>query len=85
MKKEGVVKKSIEEFNKYRSPEAHATLVKIDEKGFVVRFEGSFCYTCGFYEYFEDLRIIAEERGLKTRIERIEEGEGSSLVVFRFS
>jgi hypothetical protein len=46
------VLKAIEEYNKYRSPEAK--LVKISEKELVLDFEGSFCRTCGVSDYLED-------------------------------
>ncbi|MCL7385355.1 MAG: Lrp/AsnC family transcriptional regulator [Thaumarchaeota archaeon] len=46
--------KTIEEYNKYRSPEAKAKLVKISDKELVLDFEGSFCRTCGVFDYFED-------------------------------
>lgn len=49
-----VVLKAIEEYNKFRSPEAKAKLVKISEKEIVLDFEGTFCRTCGVYDYFED-------------------------------
>ncbi len=48
------VLKAIEEYNKYRSPEAKAKLVKISDRELVLDFEGSFCRTCGVVDYFED-------------------------------
>jgi hypothetical protein len=48
------VLKAIKEYNKYRSPEAKAKLVKISEKELVLDFEGSFCRTCGVSDYLED-------------------------------
>ena len=48
------VLKAIEEYNKYRSPETKAKLVKISEKELVLDFEGSFCRTCGVADYLED-------------------------------
>lgn len=49
------VLKAICEYNKYHSPEARAKLVEINEKCFIVDFEGVFCSSCGVYDYFEDL------------------------------
>ncbi|MGB9853743.1 MAG: hypothetical protein ACPLRY_02920 [Candidatus Bathyarchaeales archaeon] len=46
--------KAIEEYNKYRRPEAKAKPVKINEKELVLDFEGSFCRTCGVSDYLED-------------------------------
>ncbi|MFQ5710374.1 MAG: hypothetical protein ACE5GD_01200 [Candidatus Geothermarchaeales archaeon] len=70
--------KAAEEFNRFRSPEATARLLSIDERLFKIEFTGSFCYTCGFYDYFDDFKILLEETGLKTKIAEIEEiGEGA--------
>jgi len=49
-----VVLKAVEEYNRFRSPEAKAKLIKIREKEIILDFEGSFCRTCGVYDYFED-------------------------------
>lgn len=51
---EDAVVEAINEYNKYRSPEAKAKLVKISEKELILDFEGTFCRTCGVYDYFED-------------------------------
>ncbi|MEM3726380.1 MAG: hypothetical protein QXK98_05910 [Candidatus Bathyarchaeia archaeon] len=48
------VVEAINEYNKYRSPEAKAKLVKVSEKELILDFEGSFCRTCGVYDYLED-------------------------------
>lgn len=50
-----VILKAINEYNKYHSPETKASLVGIGEKSFTVDFEGPFCFSCGVYDYFEDL------------------------------
>ena len=46
--------KAVEEYNCYRSPEAKASLFKIDDGEVIIDFEGSFCRTCGTYDYLED-------------------------------
>ncbi|MEM3103924.1 MAG: hypothetical protein QXD69_00265, partial [Candidatus Bathyarchaeia archaeon] len=51
--KDAVVK-AINEYNKYRSPEAKAKLVKLSKKELILDLEGSFCRTCGVYDYLED-------------------------------
>lgn len=48
------VAEAISEYNKYRSPEARAKLVRLSEKELILDFEGSFCRTCGVYDYLED-------------------------------
>lgn len=74
--------KAIEEFNKYRSPEANARLISRDVKSFIVEFTGPFCTTCGFYDYFDDLRIILEDSKLKSEIKEIEETDEGAIVKF---
>lgn len=49
-----MILKTINIFNRYRSPEVTAKLVKIDENGFTLDFEGSFCTNCGVRDHFED-------------------------------
>lgn len=50
-----VLKEAIKRYNRYRSPEATARLLKAGEEGFVVEFSGSFCLSCGIYDWLEDL------------------------------
>jgi hypothetical protein len=78
------VKEAIRVFNKYRSPEANAKLIKFDNKKIVVDFTGTFCRTCGFYDYFDDLRIFLEEKGIKSKVSKIEEKENGAIVSFSF-
>ncbi len=49
------VLRTIEIYNRYRSPEATAKLLKLEKDSFTVEFEGSFCQSCGVQDYFEDL------------------------------
>lgn len=49
-----LVLRTIEVYNRYRSPETTATLFTMEKDGFVLDFEGSFCTTCGVRDYFED-------------------------------
>jgi len=51
--KEAVLK-AVDEYNKYRSPEARARLIRIREDKLTIDFEGTFCQTCGVYDYLED-------------------------------
>jgi hypothetical protein len=46
--------KAVKVFNKYRSPEATAEFVEMENDGFVIEFEGSLCSSCGVFDYFED-------------------------------
>ena len=76
------VKEAIRDFNRYRSPEAKAKLLKLDKKEIVVDFTGTFCHTCGFYDYFDDLKIFLEEKGIDTKISKIKEKENGAVVRF---
>ncbi|KXA90695.1 hypothetical protein AKJ36_00250 [candidate division MSBL1 archaeon SCGC-AAA259I07] len=66
--KEATVEKAIKSYNRYRSPLATANLIEFKGNRFKVRFEGNFCYSCGFDEYFVDLVYELEDEGLKTRL-----------------
>lgn len=76
------IEKAIEEFNKYRSPEAVARLLTSGKKSFKIEFTGSFCKTCGFYDYFEDFRLVLEENGLKAKISETKEIAEGAVVKF---
>jgi hypothetical protein len=76
------VKEAIRVFNKYRSPEAKTKLIKFDKKKIVVDFTGTFCRTCGFYDYFDDLKIFLEEKGIKSKVSKVEEKENGAIVSF---
>lgn len=72
--------KAIEEFNRYRSPESTARLISRNGTSFTIEFTGSFCATCGFYDYFDDLRIILEKFRLKSQITEIEEIDEGAII-----
>lgn len=51
------IKDAIKQYNYYRSPEAIAKLIEISGNKIKVEFTGtSFCYSCGLYDWFDDLR-----------------------------
>ena len=79
--KEKIVK-AIGEFNKYRVPEAKARLISLDGQSFKIEFTGSFCLSCGFYDYFDDYKIFLQEVGLETEIAEIEEIDEGAVVKF---
>lgn len=49
------IHQAIASFNRYRSPEAVVEFIHFSNNELTVRFSGSFCHTCGVYDYFEDL------------------------------
>ncbi|MCP8304435.1 MAG: hypothetical protein H3Z50_03065 [archaeon] len=77
-----IIENAVNEYNRYRSPEATATLISMDKRFFDIEFTGTFCYTCGFYDYFDDYKILLEEIGLKTKITKIEEIDEGAVVKF---
>jgi len=79
---EDSIGKAVAEFNKYRSPEATAKPISVKEKSLSVEFTGPFCRTCGFRDYFEDFRLILEEKGLKTKTFEIKETKEGAEVIF---
>ncbi|MEM0211919.1 MAG: hypothetical protein QXM35_04690 [Candidatus Methanomethylicia archaeon] len=66
-----VLNRVIEEYNRFRSPEAIASIIKLEDNYFIISFKGYFCFTCGFYDWFEDFRLILEDYGFKTEINEI--------------
>lgn len=80
-----IIEDAIEEYNRYRSPEVEARLLSLSNGKIKIEFGGSFCYACGFYDYFEDYRVILEERGLKAEILSIEETDEGATVTFKVS
>jgi hypothetical protein len=49
-----LVLKTVKIYNRYRSPEATARLLKLDRQSFTIEFCGTFCQSCGVHDYFED-------------------------------
>jgi hypothetical protein len=54
------------------------------EKAVKIEFTGSFCYTCGFSDYFDDYTILLEEKGMKAAIAEIIEIDEGAVVTFAF-
>ncbi len=76
------LKKTIEEYNKYRNPEVIARLISVNNSSFNIVFKGHYCYTCGFYDYFDDFRFLLEDINVKVKIKEIEEIEEGAIVTF---
>ena len=62
------VDKAIEEYNKYRSPEATARLERIEGDVVVIRFEGPFCATCGINDWVEDMVFVMRDLGAEAEL-----------------
>lgn len=79
-----IVESVREEFNRMHGSEAQVKVVEWLGDGFVAEFVGSFCVTCGFYDYFEDFALMLAKRGVRVGILRVDEFEGGARVVYRF-
>lgn len=81
---EEIVRRAVEEYNRYRSPEAVARLVKVDDDGVLIEFSGTFCETCGVYDWLEDFAYELErlDERLTARIEAWRRASDRFLVKF---
>ena len=77
-----LVLRTIEVYNRYRSPEATAKLVGMEKDGFVIEFEGSFCLSCGVRDYFEDFIYELEDISRAFKVE-MKESEPTGPQSFR--
>ena len=77
------IHQAIDEYNKYHAPEVKAQLKNYDKHSYYVLFTGSFCYTCGFYDYFDDFKYLLEDKGICTMINQITETGTGVYVLFR--
>jgi hypothetical protein len=76
------VEAAVEEFNKYRSPEAVAKIIEFSEGQVTIELSGPFCRGCGLYDYFDDLKIELERKvGGPMEISKIGGGEGVGYIV----
>lgn len=78
-----VLIKLINTYNRYHSPEAVASLERVEVLNpdgnlylIRVRFKGSFCATCGVRDWVEDLAYVGESLGIEARLEEFVEPEG---------
>ncbi|MCF8885490.1 MAG: hypothetical protein QW655_03410 [Nitrososphaerota archaeon] len=53
-KLEEIIRKTIEEYNKYRGSVARARLIELGEDVVTIEISGTLCHTCGFIDYLED-------------------------------
>lgn len=77
----GRLAKVVEKYNKYRAPEVEARILYVDKEKFVVKFGGSFCYACGFYDYIDDFFIELRDAGIDVEIDEIIEEIPEGVIV----
>ncbi|MFQ6122353.1 MAG: hypothetical protein ACE5LA_04760 [Dehalococcoidales bacterium] len=80
-----ILTKVVNEYNEYRSPEATAQVLRMDESSFEVEFTRPFCRSCGFYDYFDDLRILLEDERVITATTEVKENGDSTTVKFKIT
>ncbi len=81
---EKIISSVIEEYNKFRSPEATAKCIEFKGKKILIEFNGPFCTSCGVLDYFEDFIIEAERKNFKLTLNRIKQLDFDSyLIEFR--
>ncbi len=80
---QNLVLRGIEQYNKYRYPEAEARLVGINNDVIVVEFRGPFRYTCGVVDWIEDLKYELEDLGLRVTLIKIEQRDNSLIGYFK--
>jgi len=76
-----ILQKAVAKYNKYRSPEVTARVLSGNERLFEIEFKGPFCHTCGFYDYFDDLRALLEDFGIKTKVTEVKEIDEGAIVI----
>ncbi|MEM2121513.1 MAG: hypothetical protein QXU20_02575 [Candidatus Woesearchaeota archaeon] len=76
------IKGIVKEFNYYREPEIRAEFLSLKNNILRIKFFGSFCKSCGFYDYFEDFIIKLEENKIKAKLKNIKELKDKVIVDF---
>jgi len=64
------VLKAIASYNRYRSPEAVAELVKLQKAKFIIELSGPFCLGCRVSDYFEDFIYELKDLDHQVKIKR---------------
>ena len=70
------------EYNKFRSPEVTVKLHRFHDEKLELEFEGSFCNTCGFHDYFEDfIYEVKRLTSIELNIDDIKESGFQKFIV----
>jgi hypothetical protein len=64
---ETTIRKTIARYNRFRSPEAIAKLVRVSPESVTIAFTGTFCTSCGVLGYIEG--FIHDFKTLNSNIE----------------
>ncbi len=71
-----LIRRAVKLYNRYRAPEATARLVTRKGDTFYIAFDGTYCETCGLYDWIDDMRYVMNELGLEAEIIKLNEPEG---------
>ncbi|AEK72295.1 hypothetical protein GQS_01970 [Thermococcus sp. 4557] len=71
----GALERAIDEFNKLHGSEATARVLEVRGDEISIEFSGSFCATCGLYDYFDDIKWEAMDFGLEIEPVEVLEAE----------
>ena len=66
---------AVKRYNRYRAPESVAKVENISGDVVRVRFEGSFCETCGINDWVDDFRYVLEDLGAEAELLQVVEPE----------
>ena len=81
MSVEEVVKRAISDFNKRFATELEP--LKVSESEIIIHFKGHICFTCGTYDYFEDLAYhLSDLLNKEYVVERYEQQDDGSYIVY---
>jgi hypothetical protein len=64
---EAAVRKAVIRYNRFRSPEAIAKLVRVSPENVTIAFSGAFCVSCGVLGYIEG--FIHDFKTLNSNVE----------------
>ncbi len=73
----------LKEFNRYREPEARASLVNVRGTQITVKITGTACRNCSFEEHAQDLVFyLTDSLGHPFKIQEIQETPEGEIVVY---
>jgi len=79
-----IANKAKELYNRYRSPEATAEIIEVSEDRLVMKFKGSFCETCGLYDWIEDMKYVLRDLSMEVNlVEAKELGNNEYIGIFK--
>ena len=62
------LEEAVKLYNRFRSPEAKAEILKVEGDKAYVKVEGSFCETCGINDWVEDFVYTLEDVGVEAEL-----------------